>query len=183
MSSTTPAAPPDPPPDATPEEIEADIEASRERLASSVDALTAKLDVKAQAKQKAQETSAQAKQKARETSERVGAGAQHAYERVSSCRAGLLLGDPGRNRPAGSSYSPGDRAVAQRFGAGSPVWHTQTERTSKSATRRAVRPLATSVRADVDRRTPDRAVGVLAGCLVGRQRLQALAHHRWNGPA
>ena len=71
MSSTTPAPPPEPPPDATPEEIEADIQASRERLASSVDALTAKLDVKAQAKQKA-----------RETSERVGAGAQHAYERA-----------------------------------------------------------------------------------------------------
>jgi Domain of unknown function (DUF4386) len=48
--------------------------------------------------------------------------------------------------------------------------------------RRAVRPLATSVGADGDRRTPDRAVGVLAGRLVGRQRLQALAHHRWNGP-
>ena len=71
MSSTTPAEPHDLPPDATPEEIEADIQASRERLASSVDALTAKLDVKAQAKRKAQETS-----------ERVGTGAQQAYERV-----------------------------------------------------------------------------------------------------
>ena len=91
MSSTTPAAPPDPPADATPEEIEAHIQESRERLASTVDALTNKLDVKAQAKQKAhetseqakqkvQETSEQAKQKARETSERVRIGAQHAYE-------------------------------------------------------------------------------------------------------
>jgi Protein of unknown function (DUF3618) len=44
------AAPPDPPPDTTSEEIEADIQASRERLASSVDALTYKLDVKAQAR-------------------------------------------------------------------------------------------------------------------------------------
>lgn len=50
MSSTTPAAPPDPPSDATAEEIEAHIEASRERLADTVDALSAKLDVKAQAK-------------------------------------------------------------------------------------------------------------------------------------
>ena len=65
MSSTTPAAPPDPPPDATAEEIEAHIQASRERLASSVDALTAKMDVKEQAKQKA-----------RETSERVQVGAR-----------------------------------------------------------------------------------------------------------
>lgn len=71
---------PDPPSDATPEEIEAHIEASRERLADTVDALSAKLDVKAQAKQKARETSEQAKQKARETTERVRTSAQHAYE-------------------------------------------------------------------------------------------------------
>jgi hypothetical protein len=80
MSSTRPAAPTDPPPDATPEEIEAHIQESRERLASTVDALTTKLNVKEQAKQKARGTSAQAKQKARETSERVRSGAQHAYE-------------------------------------------------------------------------------------------------------
>jgi Protein of unknown function (DUF3618) len=82
MSSTTPTAPPDPPADATPQEIETDIQASRERLASSVDALTGKLDVKGQAKQKARETSEQAKQMARETSERVRSGAQHAYEQT-----------------------------------------------------------------------------------------------------
>ena len=112
MSSTTPAPPPDLPPDATPEEIEAHIQESRERLASTVDALTNKLDVKAQTKQKAQETSEQvkqkvqetseqakqkvqetseqAKQKARETSERVGAGAQHAYERARTTSPAVL---------------------------------------------------------------------------------------------
>jgi F0F1-type ATP synthase membrane subunit b/b' len=90
-SATPPPVPSEPPPDATPEEIEAHIQQSRERLASTVDALTAKLDVKEQAKQKARETSEQAKQKARETSEqakqkaretseRVRSGAQHAYE-------------------------------------------------------------------------------------------------------
>jgi hypothetical protein len=36
----------------TPEEIQADIELQREQLAGTVDALTAKLDVKAQAKAK-----------------------------------------------------------------------------------------------------------------------------------
>jgi len=36
----------------TPEEIQADIEQQRERLADTVDALSAKLDVKAQAKAK-----------------------------------------------------------------------------------------------------------------------------------
>lgn len=42
-------------------------------------------------------------------------------------------------------------------------------------------PLATGVCADGDRRSPDRAVGVLAGPLAGRKRLQALTHHRWKG--
>jgi Protein of unknown function (DUF3618) len=79
MSSTIPAAPSDPPPGATAEEIEAHIEASRERLASSVDALTAKMDVKEQAKQKA-----------RETSERVQAGAQQAYERARTTSPAVL---------------------------------------------------------------------------------------------
>jgi MYXO-CTERM domain-containing protein len=38
----------------TPEEIEADIERQREALGQTVDALAAKLDVKAQARQRAQ---------------------------------------------------------------------------------------------------------------------------------
>lgn len=42
----------------TPEEIQADIEQQRERLAGTVDALTAKLDVKAQAKAKVDEARA-----------------------------------------------------------------------------------------------------------------------------
>ena len=90
MSSTTPAAPPDPPPDATPEEIEAHIQESRERLASTVDALTNKLDVKAQAKQKAQETSAQAKQKVQETSEQAKQKARETSERVAGRRSACL---------------------------------------------------------------------------------------------
>ena len=94
MSSTTPAAPPDPPADATPEEIEAHIQESRERLASTVDALTNKLDVKAQAKQKAHETSEQAKQKVQETSEQAKQKAPRDLrtraDRRSAClRAGL----------------------------------------------------------------------------------------------
>ena len=43
-----------------------------------------------------------------------------------------------------------------------------------------VRPLGAGVRAVGARRTPDRALGVLAGRLPDRQRLQALPDHRWN---
>ena len=42
----------------TPEEIQADIEQQRERLADTVDALSAKLDVKAQAKAKVDDAKA-----------------------------------------------------------------------------------------------------------------------------
>lgn len=47
---------PEPGPDATVEDIHADIEATRTELGHTVEALTAKLDVKAQAKQKVEDT-------------------------------------------------------------------------------------------------------------------------------
>ena len=54
-----------PPPakDASVEEIEADIAATRERLAGSVDALADKVNVKARAEEKADQTKQQAKEK------------------------------------------------------------------------------------------------------------------------
>jgi flagellar biosynthesis GTPase FlhF len=54
-----------PPPakDASAEEIEADIAATRERLAESVDALADKVNVKARAQEKAEQTKEQAKEK------------------------------------------------------------------------------------------------------------------------
>jgi hypothetical protein len=54
-----------PPPakDASAEEIEADIAATRERLAESVDALADKVNVKARAQDKAEQTKQQAKEK------------------------------------------------------------------------------------------------------------------------
>ena len=54
-----------PPPakDASADEIEADIAATRERLAESVDALADKVNVKARAQEKADQTKAQAKEK------------------------------------------------------------------------------------------------------------------------
>jgi uncharacterized protein YhaN len=54
-----------PPPakDASVEDIEADIAATRERLAGSVDALADKVNVKARAQEKADQTKQQAKEK------------------------------------------------------------------------------------------------------------------------
>jgi flagellar biosynthesis GTPase FlhF len=58
MSDTTPPAK-----DASVEEIEADIAATRERLAESVDALADKVNVKARAQEKAEQTKEQAREK------------------------------------------------------------------------------------------------------------------------
>jgi selenocysteine lyase/cysteine desulfurase len=54
-----------PPPakDASADEIEADIAATRERLAESVDALADKVNVKARAQEKAEQTKQQAREK------------------------------------------------------------------------------------------------------------------------
>ena len=58
MTETTPPAK-----DASVEEIEADIAATRERLAESVDALADKVNVKARAQEKVEETKERAKEK------------------------------------------------------------------------------------------------------------------------
>jgi hypothetical protein len=53
----------------TPEELEADIERKRERLATTVDQLTAKLDVKSHAQAKVADVKSQAKVKVAEVKE------------------------------------------------------------------------------------------------------------------
>ncbi len=61
-----------PPKGASTEEIEADIARTRERLGDTVDALSERLDVKAQAKKKAQQTKDRAKSKAQHIQDQAG---------------------------------------------------------------------------------------------------------------
>ena len=68
--------------DRTADEIEADIAETRERLAESVDALAAKVDVKAQAKEKVGEAKAQAKEKVDEAAARAKDKTGQAKEQV-----------------------------------------------------------------------------------------------------
>jgi len=88
MSVPTP-----PGPDASPEEIEADIAATRARLAGSIDELAERVDVKARAQEKVDEakTAAQAKvadvkaaaqAKAADGREKVVQGSQEVKQRV-----------------------------------------------------------------------------------------------------
>ena len=65
----------------TADDIAADIADTRERLADSVDQLAAKLDVKAQAQQKVDETRAKAQEKVQQTKEQVVAGSRGVVDR------------------------------------------------------------------------------------------------------
>jgi hypothetical protein len=69
----------------SPEEIRRDIEETRGDLGDTVEALAAKADVKAQAKDKAEEVKAQAKDKAGEVKQKVAdvtpAGVQESAQR------------------------------------------------------------------------------------------------------
>jgi len=76
--SGTPAGPG---PEATPEEIEADIAATRARLAGNVDALADKVDVKARAQDKVEDVKVAAQARAEEGKEKVLAGSRQVSER------------------------------------------------------------------------------------------------------
>ncbi len=62
-------------------QIEAEIAETRERLADSVDQLAAKLDVKAQAQEKVQQTKDQAQEKVAQTRDQVVAGSKSLLDR------------------------------------------------------------------------------------------------------
>jgi ElaB/YqjD/DUF883 family membrane-anchored ribosome-binding protein len=68
---TAPNPRPEPGPNAGIDDIQADIEQTRSELGETVEALSAKMDVKARAKEKVDETKERAKDKATETKERV----------------------------------------------------------------------------------------------------------------
>lgn len=68
-------------PDPTVDELQADLAATRGRLAASVEALAAKADVKGQAKAKATETADQ-----------VRSGAHHALDRAKHLPPAVLAG-------------------------------------------------------------------------------------------
>lgn len=79
-------------PNPTVDELEADRAATRERLATNIEALAAKADVKGQAKAKASETADQVKARASETADQVKAGAHDAVEQVKQLPPAALAG-------------------------------------------------------------------------------------------
>ena len=68
---TAPDPRPEPGPDADISDIEADIEQTRAELGETVEALTAKMDVKGRAQEKVDETKERARDKVDETKQRV----------------------------------------------------------------------------------------------------------------
>lgn len=80
---------PEPGPDAGLDEIQADIEKTREQLGQTVEALSAKLDVKAQARHKVEETKAQARQKVDHTKARAVETVHTAQEKAAQAGPAL----------------------------------------------------------------------------------------------
>lgn len=76
--------------DATAEQIEADIAATRARLAESVDALADKVDVKGQAQRKVADTKVQAAEKVQEVKAQAGEKVGQAREQVVTTSHGLV---------------------------------------------------------------------------------------------
>lgn len=87
----------------TPEELRADIEAARTELADTVDALTAKLDVKGRASDKASQMTTQAKEKVGQAvvqaKEAAPPQVQHAMETVGEKAAPALQQISARAEP------------------------------------------------------------------------------------
>jgi len=73
----------------TPEEIEAEIELQREQLAETIDALSAKLDVKSQAKVKVEEAKQTAQHKVAQVKHTVSGTAHSAQSTVGSAASGV----------------------------------------------------------------------------------------------
>jgi capsular polysaccharide biosynthesis protein len=78
----------------TPEQIEAEIEVQREALAETIDALSAKLDVKSQAQAKVDEVKQTAQSKVAQVKQTAQARVGSAQSRVGSAQASV-----GRPRP------------------------------------------------------------------------------------
>ena len=76
----------------SPAEIEADIEQQREELAETLDALTAKLDVKSQAQAKAHEVKATTQLKVAETKDRVTTDEGKPRPEVLAAAAAVVVG-------------------------------------------------------------------------------------------
>ncbi|MCW2846228.1 MAG: hypothetical protein JWR90_202 [Marmoricola sp.] len=76
----------------TPEEIQADIELQREQLAGTVDQLTQKLDVKANAKAKVDDVKAQAQVRAAEVKDRATTDEGKPRPEVIGIAAAVVVG-------------------------------------------------------------------------------------------
>jgi ElaB/YqjD/DUF883 family membrane-anchored ribosome-binding protein len=91
MSDATSRDETTPPEPTEAEQLREQIAETREELGETVEALAAKADVKAQAKEKVEETKAQAQQKVEETSEQVKENPFPVAALAGGIAAGILL--------------------------------------------------------------------------------------------
>lgn len=133
----TPAANPEPAKDAGPEEIQKDIERTREELGETVEALAAKLDVKAQAKHKSEAAKARAASAASVARKRVSdaaAAASGRFAQISRRASAHVPQDEGQRKQLVLAASGVAGAVA-----GALIWCAYT-RSSRTGSARGPEP-------------------------------------------
>src|ERR1039458_1854891 len=116
-----PAAPPD-----NPDELVEEINRTREELGNTVEALAAKVDVKARAQQKATEVSGELKSKVRDLTQGL------------SGKAGQLKGEVS-DRAAGARQAVSENGKTV-LGAGQPVTKSITSRATQAGARLSAAP-------------------------------------------
>jgi hypothetical protein len=159
-----PSAPPD-----NPDALVEEINRTREELGNTVEALAAKVDVKARAQQKATEVSGQLKSKVRDVTQGLSGKAGQLKEEVTDRAAGArqavagngttVLGDgqPVTKTIAGRATQAGASAQSVAAQAGAAAW---------AATPQPIPQRARRAAAPVNQHRVPFAAGVAAGALV-----------------
>ena len=95
----------------TPDQIEAEIEVQREQLAETIDALSAKLDVKSQAQAKVEEAKQTAQSKVAQVKHTARSSVGSAQAKLGSA-AGSVRSSGGSRSGSGSSSTPRPELLA-----------------------------------------------------------------------
>ena len=148
-----PSAPPD-----NPDALVEEINRTREDLGNTVEALAAKVDVKARAQQKATEVSGQLKGKVRDVTQGLSGKADQLKGEVTDRAAGARQAVAGNGKTVLGSGQPVTKTIAGRAAqAGATAWAATPEPVQQRARRAA---------ATVDQHRVPFAAAVAAGALL-----------------
>ena len=159
-----PSAPPD-----NPDALVEEINRTREDLGNTVEALAAKVDVKARAQQKATEVSGQLKSRVRDVTQGLSGKADQLKGEVTDRAAGARQAVAGNGKTVLGSGQPVTKTIAGRAaqaGATAQSAAAQAGATAWAATPEPVQQRARRAAATVDQHRVPFAAAVAAGALL-----------------